>query len=190
MSMLGYFTSSLTAFLTLCSLSIPAWDATRHSSLADANPLVATHAGLAMFAYGMFAMLALVSALSLLRHHSLRSKHLTGWFSFLPPLVELDTMAVRLLGIGCCLMGCALSVGYLYWRLDLATVDYVKIFSVVGLWLAYVTVFILRLRGWLVGSRFAWFCTLLFVAALFSLWPVDRSRHPLKSQKATSSQVQ
>jgi len=190
LSMLGYFTSCLTAFMTLCSLSIVSWDATRNSGLANANPLIATHAGLAMFAYGMFAMLALTSGLYLLRLHSLRSKHLTGWFSFLPPLVELDTMAVRLLGVGCGIMVCALSVGYLYWRLDDVTVDHFKIVSVVGLWLAYLFVFLLRLRGKLVGRGFAWACMLLYIAALFSLWPVDRSRHPVKSPKAPASQVQ
>lgn len=190
LSMLGYFTSCLTAFMTLCSLSIPGWDVARNSTLANANPLIATHAGLAMFAYGMFAMLALTSALYLLRLHSLRSKRLTGWFSFLPPLVELDTMAVRLLGVGCGIMVCALGVGYLYWRLDDVTVDHFKLVSVVGLWLAYIIVFTLRIRGRLVGRGFAWACMLLYIAALFSLWPVDRSRHPVKSPKAPASQVQ
>lgn len=190
LSMLGFFTSSLSAVLTLVSLSIPAWDAARNSSLAQANPLVAMHAGMAMFAYGFFAMLALVSCLFLLRHHSIRSKHLGGWFSFLPPLVELEKMAVRLLWAGCLIMLAALGVGYLYWRLDSATVDHTKLVAVVGLWACYSSLLVFRVRGVLVGSRFAWPCALLFLAALLSLWPVDRSRHPVNAPKSAPVLVQ
>ena len=178
MSMLGYFTSGLAASMTLISLSIPGWDAARTSGLAKANPLVAMHAGVAMFAYGTFAMLALTSGLLLLRHHSLRTKHLGGRFNFLPSLLELETIGYRLLWAGTIMLSVALFVGYFYWRVDLVTVDRFKLLSVVGLFLAYATTLGLRLAGKLVGHRLAWVCMLLYVAALFTLWPIDRSRHP------------
>lgn len=179
LSMLGYLSSSLAAALTLSSLVVPPWDAMRNSSLSGGNPFVAMHAGLAMFAYGVFAMLSLTSLLFLLRDHSLQSRRLGGWFSFLPSLVQLDQIGYRLHGIGVGLMSVAMGVGYMYWRLDEARVDKAKLLAVGLLWICYVVSFLLRVKGILVGRRFAWVCLLLYVAALLSLWPIDRSRYPV-----------
>ena len=140
------------------------------------------HAGLAMFSYGVFGMLALTSSLYLLRQYSLQSKQLGGWFSFLPSLMDLELISLRLLVAGVSLMTMALVMGYFYWRLETAVVDHAKLLTVVLVWACYATTLFLRLRSQLVARRFAWVCACLFIAALISLWPVDRSRHPLRKQ--------
>jgi ABC-type uncharacterized transport system permease subunit len=147
------------------------------------------HAGLAMFAYGVFALLALTSLLFLLRDHSLQSKRLGGWFSFLPSLVQLDMIGYRLQGVGVGLLSIAMGVGYMYWRLDEATVDRTKLLAVGVLWIAYIISLVLRVSGRLVGRRFAWVCLLLYVAALLTLWPIDRSRHPGTEPAASRTQA-
>ena len=96
-SLLGYFTSCLAAALTLVSLAIPAWDATRRTHIFGGNPWIELHAALALFSYGVFALLALTSLMFLLRNYSLKTKHLGGWFSFLPSILDLDHIGVRLL---------------------------------------------------------------------------------------------
>src|SRR5687768_15394314 len=85
-SLLGYFTSSLAAALTLLSLAIPAWDATQRTHIFGSNPWTELHAALGVFSYGVFGLLALTSIMFLARNHSLKAKHPGGWFSFLPSI--------------------------------------------------------------------------------------------------------
>jgi HemX protein len=177
-SVLGYFTSCLGAALTLVSLSIPAWDAVRRTHIFGGNPWIELHAALAIFSYGVFGLLALTSALFLLRHFSLKSKHLGGWFSFLPSIIDLDHIGFRLLGTGTTLLTLALIFGSVYWSRDTATVGHAKLAATVAVWAAAVIALVLRMTGRLLSKRFAWTCLALFAAALLSLEAVDGSRHP------------
>jgi ABC-type uncharacterized transport system permease subunit len=176
-SLLGYFTSCLSAALTLLSLSIPAWDATRRAHIFGGNGWIELHAALALFSYGVFALLALTSVMFLLRNYSLKAKNLGGWFSFLPSILDLDHIGVRLLGAGVVLLGFSLAVGSVYWLRDLSSVNLTKLLTF-GVWLFSAMALGLRVRGRLLGKHFAWAGILVFAVALLSLWPVDRSRHP------------
>ena len=177
-SLLGYFTAALGAALTFLSLAIPGWDASRRVHLFGNNPWIEFHAALAMFSYGVFALLAATSLLFLFRHNSLKSKRLGGWFSLLPSILELDQIGVRLLGTGVSLLTAALAVGSVYWIRDPASVSLGKLLTTIAVWVASGATFALRLRGRLLAKRFAWTCVALFVAALISLSLVDSSRHP------------
>ncbi len=176
-SLLGYFTSSLAAAITLLSLAIPAWDATQRTHIFGSNPWIELHAALAVFSYGVFGLLSLTSILYLLRNYSLKSKHLGGWFSFLPSIRDLDQIGLRLLGAGVVILAASLTVGSVYWLRDTSSVNVAKLVVTLSVWLAYVLAFGLRLRGLLLAKRFSWACLLLFAAAMLSLGPVDRSRH-------------
>ncbi|HWA86963.1 MAG TPA: cytochrome c biogenesis protein CcsA [Opitutus sp.] len=177
LSLLGYFTSCLAAALTLVSLAIPAWDATRRAHIFS-NPWIELHAALAFFSYGVFALLALTALMLILRHYSLKSKHLGGWFSFLPSILELDHISLRLLMTGVIFMSASLAGGAVYWLRDPDSVTASKIIITVAIWLAYLVALILRLRGRLLAKRFAWTCVVLFAAALISLGPINASRNP------------
>lgn len=178
-SLLGYFTSTLAAALTLVSLAIPGWDATQRAHIFGANPWIELHAALAVFSYGVFALLSLTSVLFLLRNHALKSKHPGGASTFLPSLLDLDHIGVRLLGAGVAILAFSLGVGSVYWLRDTASVNVAKLLFTLAVWIAYATALTLRLRARLLGPRFAWTCIALFAAALVSLGPVDRSRNPL-----------
>jgi len=180
LSLLGYFTSCLSAVLTLVSLGTSAWDAPHRAGLFGGNAWIEFHAALALFSYGVFALLALTSSMYLLQTYSLRSKHLRGLFSFLPSIMELDLISVRLLVVGVVLMTWSLGVGSVHWLEDLASVDLAKLLITSAVWLAYVVVLFLRLRSRLVSQRLAWTCLVLFAAALLSLGPINASRHPMK----------
>jgi HemX protein len=177
-SLLGYFTACLGAALTIVSLSIPAWDAVRRTDIFGGNPWIELHAALAIFSYGVFGLLALTSALFLLRHFSLKSKHIGGWFSLLPSILDLDHIEVRLLGTGLSLLTLALLFGSVYWTRDTATVGHAKLAATIAVWAAAALAFGLRKMGRLLARRFAWTCLALFAAALLSLQAVDESRHP------------
>ena len=178
-SLLGYFTACLAAALTLLSLAIPAWDATQRMHIFGSNPWVELHAALAVFSYGVFGLLALTSVMFLLRNHSLKSKHLGGWFSFLPSILDLDHIGVRLLGAGVAILTAALAVIALHYLRDISSANILKTVATTLVWVAYAVVFTLRVRGRLLAKRFAWACVVLFVAALLSIPLVDRSRHPV-----------
>src|SRR5262245_11486545 len=136
-SLLGYFTSSLAAALTLISLAIPAWDATRRTHIFGTNPWIELHAALAVFSYGVFGLLALTSIMFLLRNHSLKAKHLGGWFSFLPSILDLDHIGVRLLIAGVAILAVSLGVGSVFWLRDMSTVNLTKLFVTFAVWIAY-----------------------------------------------------
>jgi ABC-type uncharacterized transport system permease subunit len=185
---LGYFTSCLAATLTLVSLVVPAWDASRHAHIFGGNAWIEFHAALALFSYGVFALLALTSVMLLLRLYSLQSKRPGGWFTFLPSMAELDLISVRLLGAGVVLLTASLAVGGAYWMRDLESVNPTKLVITAGVWIAYSLTLGLRLRGRLIAKRFAWTCAVMFAVALLSLWPVDASRHPLERTAASARQ--
>jgi len=187
LSLLGYFTSCLAAAVTLVSLSIPAWDATRRAHIFGGNPWIELHAAIALFSYGVFALVALTSVMYLLRNFSLKQKHLRGFFTFLPSIMDLDHMSLRLLFVGVILLTISLAVGSVYWLRDLQSVNLTKLFLTVAVWLAYAVALGLRLRGRLIAQRFAWVGIILFGCALFSLWPVDASRHAPTSHTPTAS---
>jgi HemX protein len=177
-SLLGYFTSCLAAALTVVSLAIPAWDPALRTHIFGGNPWIELHAALAVFSYGVFGLLALTSLMFLARHHSLKSKHLDGWVSFLPSVLDLDHIGVRLLVTGVTILATSLAVGSAYWLRDTASANLLKILFTVAVWGAYSLALGLRLGGRLLPRRFAWTCMLLFVAALLSLKVVDDSRYP------------
>ena len=137
-SVLGYFTSCLGAALTILSLSMPALGRHPARHIFGGNPWIELHAALAIFSYGVFGLLALTSGLFLLRHYSLKSKRLGGWFSFLPSILDLDHIEVRLLGTGVALLTLALAFGSVYWSRDTATVGHAKLAATVAVWVACV----------------------------------------------------
>ena len=187
-SLLGYFASCLSAALTIVSLISPGWDATRRTGIFGGNALVELHAAVALFSYGVFALLALTSVMFLLRHFSLKSKQLGGMFSFLPSIIDLDHIGVRLLVSGVVMLGVSLVMGLFFWARGLAAVDAGKFIAPIFVWLAYSSTLGLRLRGQLISKRFSWTCVVLFPLALLSLAFVDASRHPITppAKKAVS----
>ncbi len=179
LSLQGYFTSSLSAILTIVSLSVPAWDAIRAINVFKGNPWIEFHAALALFSYGVFALLSLTSTMYLLQLYSLQHRNLRGFFSFLPSILDLDQINLRLLAAGVVLMSASLLVGSVYWVEDTSTVHATKLISTVGIWVAYGLVLTLRWWSVLIAKRLAWVCISLFAAALLSLGAVNSSREPL-----------
>ena len=176
LSLLGYFNACLSATLTCVSLLVPVWDSIHRARIPGSSPWIEFLAALALFSYGVFGLLALTSIMYLLQVFSLKRQHLRGFFSFLPSIVDLDHINLRLLTAGAVLMTAALSVGYVHWVHDRDSVPAIKILITGSIWAAYAVALILRLRGILLTKRLAWTCIVLFVAALFSLGIIESSR--------------
>ena len=159
-------------------------DVTRRAHIFGNNPWIELHAALALFSYGVFGLLALTAAMLLLRNYSLKHKQLGGWFSFLPSIIDLDLISVRLLGTGTILLTAALAVGSVYWLQDLGRIGLPHLLTF-AVWAAYATTLGLRLRGRLVSRSFAWTCMVLFAVALLSLGPVSSGkRHQVQVEQS------
>lgn len=177
LSLLGYFTSLLAAVVTALSLGVPAWDAARRVNVFGGNPWIEFHAAIALFSYGVFSLLALTSAMYLLRNYSLKHKRLSGFFAFLPSIRDLDVISLRLLAVGVSLLAASLLVGAVHWLPHQETVNTAKLVATLSVWTAFTTTWLLRRTGRLFGPRLAWTCIALFAAALISIAPVNSSRH-------------
>ena len=176
-SLLGRFTAGYAATLALLSLLIPQWDLVRGQKLFGNNPWIEVHAALAVFSYGVFGLLALTAIMQLLQNWSLKNKRLNGLFWFLPSVVQLEQINYRLVLLGVSLLTISLCVGASWWVRNTESVNPAKLMVTVGVWLAYLTILLLRWRGRLVSVRFAWVCLVMFCLALLSLGPVNSNRH-------------
>ena len=177
LSVLGLFTAGYAATLSLVALLVKRWDLVHNGKIFGPNPWIELHAALAVFSYGVFGLLALTSLMHLLQNWSLKHKKLNGLFWFLPSVVQLDQINFRMLSLGVLLLTFSLGVGAAWWVRDLASVDVAKLVVTLGVWIVYLTVLLMRWRTWLVSTRFAWVCLVMFFIALLSLGPVNSSRH-------------
>jgi len=179
-SLLGLFTAGYAATLALVSLLVPHWDLVRGQKFFGDNPWIEVHAAIAVFSYGVFGLLALTAVMQLLQNWSLKNKRLNGLFWFLPSVVQLEQINYRLLLLGVSLLSISLCVGASWWVRNTATVHLPKLMVTVAVWLAYLSVLLLRWRGRLVSVRFAWVCLVMFILALLSLGPVNSNRNSYK----------
>lgn len=176
LSLFGIGAGSLAAVLSFLAYVLPGASDLTPTSYLGGDPRIEAHAALALFSYGIFGLLAVISALYLLQSRSLKTKRLPGIFRFLPPLVEMDTVLRRLLLMACIVYSVSVAIGALYWIGHMEEVTPSKLLLTMALWLAYWAVYILRLLNRLFGDRLAWTCILLMLTALLILWPVEASR--------------
>lgn len=180
-SFLGVFTAGLAAVLALVPSLFPALDALSKGPSFGGNPWVETHAALSIFSYGVFGLLAATSVMYLLQHRSLRARKYGLVARFLPPIVQLDHVNLRLLLIGTGFFSVSLGIGVVYWMLNPDVVPGLKLVAAFSVWIAYLVAILLRWRRGLHGPRLAWSAVGLFAFALLVLWPVELSRNTERS---------
>lgn len=174
--LLGFFTAGLAALLSGTALLVPGWDNAYPPGIFGGNPWIELHAALAIFSYGVFAILALVSIMFLIQQHGLKKKQFKGVYSYLPSVQQLDLMAKRLLVTGVLVLTAALIFGAVFWINNLDLVPGLKLAATCLIWLGYVMVAVLRMQKKLVTRRHAIACIILFLMAIASLWPVQSAR--------------
>ena len=173
LNLLGSFCAGLAfiggwASLSFPSLDTPYWKAPGFDRLF-ADPWIELHASIAVFSYGLFSLLAVVSAMYLFQRKSLLSRKYGKLASFLPPIHDLEHAAFRLLLVGVVFLTLSIVVGGMHWTRHPEFVTSAKLAVTILLWLGYCILFFLRLANRLYGSKFAKACLALFVVALASL---------------------
>ncbi len=174
--LLGFFAAGLAAALSGIAQLIPAWDAPYKAGIFGGNPWIELHAALAIFSYGVFALVALVSTMFLIQQHGLKKKQFRGIYQFLPSVQQLDLMAKRLMITGVICLSAALGFGAVFYIENIELVPIFKLSVTCLIWLGYLVVVVLRLQRKLVTRRHAIAAIALFIFALLSLWPVQSAR--------------
>ncbi len=176
LSLFGSGSATLAAIIGFSAFIIPGANRIQPHSYLGGDPRIEAHAALALFSYGIFGLLAVLSLLYLLQDKSLKSKRYSGIFQFLPSIVDMDVVLMRLLIMACVVYTVSVGIGALYFFSHLNEVSIPKLVLTLALWIAYWLVLILRSMNKLYGTRLAWMCILLLGAALIILWPVEASR--------------
>ncbi|MFO7724082.1 MAG: cytochrome c biogenesis protein CcsA [Oceanipulchritudo sp.] len=176
LSLFGTGSASLAALIGLVAFLIPGGMHIGPYSHLGGDPRIETHAALALFSYGIFGLIAVLSALYLLQNYSLKTKKWSAVFRFLPSIMGMDTVILRLIFVACIVYTVSIAIGALYWFENMDQVSMPKLVFTLALWLAYWIVLVLRLANRLFGTSLAWTCIALMAAALFVLWPVEASR--------------
>jgi ABC-type uncharacterized transport system permease subunit len=174
--LLGLFTAGLAGLLSSIALLIPAWDGSYPAGIFGGNPWIELHAALAIFSYGIFAIVALVSAMFLIQQRGLKKKQFKGVYQHLPSVQQLDLMAKRLLITGVLVLSAALIFGAVFWINHPERVPVFKLSVTCLVWAGYLAVMMLRLQQRLVTRHHALASIALFIFALASLWPVQSAR--------------
>ena len=174
--LLGFFVTALAALGGIASL-LPKFDRPYPADLANTNPWIELHATLALFSYGLFALVALVALMFLIQRHGLKEKKYRGIYPYLPSVEKLDTMGRRLLLAGLLGLTAALLFGAIFYLRNSHLVPIFKLSVTCLVWAGYLGVAILQLQGHLVTRRHAIASILLFLLALLALWPVQDARN-------------
>ncbi len=177
LSLFGTGSAALAAVIGFSAYLIPNANRIPPHSFLGGDPRIEAHAALALFSYGIFGLLAVLSILYLLQNNSLKTKKNPGIFNFLPSLVDMDTVLMRLLIMACVVYTISVAIGALYWLTHLEDVALPKLTLTLALWVAYWVVLAMRATNRLYGTRLAWTCIVLMIAALIILWPVEASRN-------------
>lgn len=185
LKLLGFFSCGLAALLGLLALAVPGWDGSVRGSGLLNNPWVEFHALLAIFSYGVFALLAIVALMYLLQHYGLTHKRSRGLFMFLPAIRQLDIVGGRLLALGVCALTLSVAIGTLKWLISPEALGAIKLLVALAVWLAYLILLIVRTRRWLMAQSFAWLALGLFAVAMLSLWPLNRE--PVEEERPMAS---
>jgi len=183
--MLGFFTAALAGSLSLISFAVSAWDSSIAIPTDPHNPWVSFHAAIAVFSYGIFAILAVTSLMYLIQHYGLRRRQTGEIFTRLPSVKQLDDIGKRLLLSGVSLLTIAIAMGFANLLKDPEGVGYDKLIAAMLVWAAYLITYRIRASKRLIASQFAWACMVLFLAALLSLWPLNRSESKADREDST-----
>ena len=180
LNLLGSFAAGFASIggalsLLIKSLDEVYWEKEDYIGLFS-NHWIELHASVAIFSYGLFGLLAVVSVMYLIQQNALRTKHRGALAPFLPSIHQLETAGARLLLVGSVFLTGSIVVGSLDWIRSPESVSPAKVGLTVALWLAYCVLWHLHFRQKLYGKKFAKACIALFVGAILSLGVVRSDR--------------
>ncbi|HAY75320.1 MAG TPA: hypothetical protein DCY32_06575 [Opitutae bacterium] len=191
LNLLGTFCAGLAMGAGFLSLSLPGSDSPYWTDpdyiRLFSDPWVELHASIAIFSYGLFSLLAIVSGMYLVQRNALLSRKPRLIGSFLPPIHDLEHAGFRLLSVGVAFLTLSIVVGGMHWTRHPEFVTSTKLYVTLLLWLGYAILFFMRMGNHLYGSKFAKVSIALFCMAIISLSFVNsKSKKPQIPVSASS----
>jgi ABC-type transport system involved in cytochrome c biogenesis permease subunit len=168
---LGAFASPVLLGLGVFGL-MPALD---NNSLAKSEFIdgwSSLHAALILLAYGAFGLSSIAGLMYLTQEHDLKFHKLRAVLSLLPPIERLERTIGRLLIGGFILFTAGLVVGAIWVKRPpgVSFLQDAKVIWSLLLWLAYMTLFIMRWHFRQGGRRFAWGAVGTFAFLMLTFW--------------------
>ena len=118
LNLLGTFCAGVSFAFGILSLSLQDfdhayWTASGYERLFK-DPWIELHASIAIFSYGLFCLLTVVSLMYLSQRRALLSRKPAALGSFLPPIQELEKVGLDY-PIGVCFLTLSIIVGTMHW---------------------------------------------------------------------------
>ena len=193
LDLLGSFCAGLAFIGGSLSLVLPGsdpkyWLVPQYQRLFS-NPWIELHASIAIFSYGLFSLLAIVSVMYLIQRKALLSRKFDKLGSYLPPIQDLETAGWRLLSVGVLFLTISILVGGMHWTRHPELVSVSKLSITLLLWFGYTAVFFLHACKRLYGSKFAKVSIFLLILAIASLSLVNSRKAEDKKNARPSNQA-
>lgn len=189
--LLGLFTTALATILCAISLlakglDTPYWGDPAYTRLFS-SPWIELHAAVAVFSYGIFALLAIVAVMYLVQHAALRRKETSPFLRYLPSIQQLEQSAEKLLLMGVLFLSLSILVGAIHYAKDASGVSMAKLWVTIGVWAVYFTMLVLHRIGRLYAKRFSQAAVAAFAFAMISMGTVSGSKdNPEEVEEAIS----
>lgn len=180
LDLLGSFCAGLAFVVGWLTMILPEidseyWLAPNYRKLFS-NPWIELHASIAIFSYGLFSLLAVVSLMYLIQRKALLSRKFDKLGSYLPPIQDLEVASWRLLSVGVLFLTISILVGGMHWSRHPEFVSVSKLAITLFLWVSYTCVFFLHASKRLYGSKFAKISIFLLILAIASLALVNSKK--------------
>jgi len=184
---MGFFTAGLSAVTLLVINLFPGLNYAYDVGASHTSAVIAFHASLAVFSYGIFAVQALFAQMYLVQFHGLAKRRMGSFFSILPSLMKLEQLQVGTLATGVFVLSVSLFVGSFSIFHGEGEIPVYKLSATVLVWALYATILVLHFLKRLVSASFSWASIVAFGIALLALVPVDRARHEPDNKKAVEA---
>ena len=145
--------------------------------------MVVVHMACSLLSYAAFLVAFVCGILFLIQERQLKRKHIGVLFHRLPSLMALDRANMLAIGVGFALLSAGLAFGLIGSKLLLGRwwIDDAKSYLATMLWVAYLALWMMRVRSTLRGRRVALLSILGFSLVLFTLLEASymlHSAHP------------
>ena len=167
---LGAFTAP--AVLALCVVPLLAPIDVARQAPDVRSPWIEFHAAIALLSCGAFALAAVMSAMYLWQEQQLKARLVTTSFLQLPPVEQLDVVALRLIVVGFALFTVGMIGGFISYRI-VRQLTVAKIVWAWTVWMAYALVLSARTVASVRGRKFAMTVIAVFIFTLITFWIIN-----------------
>lgn len=171
-SFLGAFTAPVVLALCVVPLLAPI-DVARPVPVAR-SPWIEFHAAIGVLSCGAFALAAVISAMYLWQERQLKARRSTSLFLQLPPVEQLDVVALRLIIVGFALFTVGMVGGFISYRI-VRQLTAAKLVWVWTVWGAYASVLVARTAASVRGRKFAVTAIALFIFTLVTFCVINHA---------------